>query len=539
MISAIARRRPAHWRVRRHTLLMVMVAALLGGCAAVPASAPPSAAPEQASALQACQAWFNALDGQTDASGVRDAAAARVAGHAYLRVDRFTASLIDRLPAQPDAAGGQAAHDQWIERLLALDRKARQHELANLPSAAVRGLATRFDLADRPTMLAYTKVCGSLLADAQLGTPAQSTTLRQHLVVPDDYVDAYRVLGLYPLMRIPFLAGVRQFEEQTRKRFAAGAHAAVGEQRLRLWPPGSMATGAANGRDDPRAKPHTASGNALGVPMPTAEQAQWLFERHAPVFDLAIAGTDDQPGALTWDGTASDRPAPWPRVDVAQPVVYRQLAHTRAGETSLLQLVYTIWFGARTPGTAPIDLLAGRIDGLVWRVTLSPDGAPLVYDSIHPCGCYHLFFPAPGVMPRPAPADQAEWAFSPASAPALKADQRILLRVASASHYLEGIGVLDNTAASGASMSYQWRDYDALRALPMPGGSSRSVFGPDGFMPGTDRLESWLFWPMGIARAGAMRQWGHHATAFVGRRHFDDARLFEQRFDLGAALPGE
>jgi hypothetical protein len=35
---------------------------------------------------------------------------------------------------------------------------------------------------------------------------------------------------------------------------------------------------------------------------------------------------------------------------------------------------------------------------------------------------------------------------------------------------------------------------------------------------------------MGIASAGAMRQWGRHATAFVGRRHFDDADLFEKRF---------
>jgi hypothetical protein len=35
---------------------------------------------------------------------------------------------------------------------------------------------------------------------------------------------------------------------------------------------------------------------------------------------------------------------------------------------------------------------------------------------------------------------------------------------------------------------------------------------------------------MGIANPGAMRQWGTHATAFVGRRHFDDADLFERRF---------
>jgi hypothetical protein len=29
-----------------------------------------------------------------------------------------------------------------------------------------------------------------------------------------------------------------------------------------------------------------------------------------------------------------------------------------------------------------------------------------------------------------------------------------------------------------------------------------------------------------------MRQWGHHATAFVGRRHFDDVDLIERRFRL-------
>jgi hypothetical protein len=29
-----------------------------------------------------------------------------------------------------------------------------------------------------------------------------------------------------------------------------------------------------------------------------------------------------------------------------------------------------------------------------------------------------------------------------------------------------------------------------------------------------------------------MRQSGHHATAFVGRRHFDDADLLEKRFVL-------
>jgi hypothetical protein len=75
------------------------------------------------------------------------------------------------------------------------------------------------------------------------------------------------------------------------------------------------------------------------------------------------------------------------------------------------------------------------------------------------------------------------------------------------------------------------RDYDELRSLPRPVGR-RSVFGEDGLIAGTERTERFLFWPMGIESAGAMRQWGRHATAFVGRRHFDDADLLERRFEL-------
>jgi hypothetical protein len=60
----------------------------------------------------------------------------------------------------------------------------------------------------------------------------------------------------------------------------------------------------------------------------------------------------------------------------------------------LLQLVYTLSFPER-PARGVVDFLAGRLDGVTWRVTLAPDGEPLVYDSIHPCGCYHVFFPTP------------------------------------------------------------------------------------------------------------------------------------------------
>ena len=104
-----------------------------------------------------------------------------------------------------------------------------------------------------------------------------------------------------------------------------------------------------------------------------------------------------------------------------------------------------------------------------------------------------------------------------------------LVTIAARTHYIEQVAI-----ARGAEslVRYAFRPYDELRSLPRAGGASASVFGPDGLIAGTERLERFLFWPMGISSPGAMRQWGRHATAFVGRRHFDDADLLERRFEL-------
>jgi len=67
--------------------------------------------------------------------------------------------------------------------------------------------------------------------------------------------------------------------------------------------------------------------------------------------------------------------------------------------------------------------------------------------------------------------------------------------------------------------------------LPDPAGGRRSLYGPDGLVAGSERGERWLLWPMGIASPGAMRQWGRHPTAFVGRRHFDDPYLIDGAFE--------
>lgn len=77
--------------------------------------------------------------------------------------------------------------------------------------------------------------------------------------------------------------------------------------------------------------------------------------------------------------------------------------------------------------------------------------------------------------------------------------------------------------------NYRMAPYSALRRLPLENGS-RSMFTPDGIVPGTEGLERFLLWPIGLPPAGAMRQRGHHPVTLVGRQYFDEARLLERVF---------
>ena len=515
--------RPRPVLARRVGMVLAWLVLLLGsGCAWLPAPPEPASL---APALQACSDWYARLDAAIDRAGVRDAGATRLAGFAHLRVDRFTASWRDALRADPAAPDAGRRRAGLLQRLLQLDLEARRFEIANLPAPVraqlVAGSALRPDAA---ALLQHTRDCAADLGAFELATPARLATLQTRLQVPDDYVTAYRVAGLYPLTRLAFARGIRHFEAERRAVFARDELPAPGITRLRLSPPADPSV-APLSAPQLRALLAPAPLDPWQLPAPSPQAQERLLAHFAPSFDLDIAGDDDRPGALLWrPGAAPDQPETL-AVDSRTPVLYRHAAYTRYGAHTLLQLVYTLWFAARSASGHP-DLLAGQLDGLVFRVTLAPDGTPLVYDSIHPCGCYHLFFPTPAAQPRPAPESGIEWAFSPQTLPAIGLQDRLVVRIAAGNHYIKRISVDPQPGAA----FYAWRDDNSLRALPTSAGASRSVFGPDGFIEGTDRAEAWLFWPMGIRRAGAMRQWGRHATAFVGRRHFDDADLLQQRF---------
>ena len=473
---------------------------LIAGCAGTP---PQRVAPisgwgaDTDTALAACADRFVKLDDAVDAAGVRDGAASRVPGYPHLRTDRFLAGEA-RHPAR-DAVALLAA-------MRSLDREARGYEIANLPDVAL----VRLGEADRSTLVADVEECG-----ARLLAHTRPLAL-DRASVPDDYDTWKRVAGLYAVARIPFAAGVRGYQRDTERTFSVPRdQLPVSRAVVRYLPPPGLP-----GYDDLTAL------DPYRDPEPDPEPdvlAAW-FARHAPVFEIDTATDADLPGVPTW--TADGRVD----VDVARPVMFTRLAHTRFAGQIRPQLVYSVWFPAR-PKQGALDLLGGRLDGITWRVTLGPDGEPWLYDTIHNCGCYHQFFTTPAVRLKPATRGLDEGAFVPQSLPAVPPDGRIVLRVAAVTHYLQRV-TIEWGAMTGAPIAFA--SDDALRSLPDPQGGRRSLFGPDGIVPGTERGERWFFWPMGVAEPGAMRQWGRHATAFIGRRHFDEAGLLDRYFEVAS-----
>jgi hypothetical protein len=363
--------------------------------------------------------------------------------------------------------------------------------------------------------------------------------------VPEDYSTAKRAVGLYALTGIPFAASGRSWQRHTRQVF----------EELREEPPRQYI---AYHRYGPREAPMTAQAaleqsravlaasppDVLGIPRIAEADRERLFDAFAPSFEIATRAEYDRFGPLQWidlDGlVAPGADRYWLDVDPSQPVVYRRLAFTRYGGAVLPQLIYTVWFSER-PMQDSGDLLGGRIDGLVWRVTLDEQGVPLLYDTIKPSGRFAMFFPTARLHVRPPPADDplAEWAFSPIEQPieqwtgAGDAIAGVSLRIESQTHHLVGVGLPGEKWGEPVARNGPYRLFDAnrLRALPLPGSGSRSVFDSNGVIPNTERLARYFFWPMGIASPGSMRQWGRQPTAFIGRRHFDDPDLIEKRFE--------
>ncbi|MEZ5703925.1 MAG: hypothetical protein R3E56_00420 [Burkholderiaceae bacterium] len=499
-------------RIFRWVLPGLLVGVLVG-CGTVPGSAMHDEAGTDASS---CRRWYANLDRLVRQLGVEDVQDARLEGFPQLRQSRFVASF--RTQAQKD----DAAFDAWFDQMRKLGDQGSAVEMRNVPVSAWRSMLPLASKDARAEAVAKTRACAEQLSRDDRLKPERRALLLAQAGVPDSYSTTARVLGLYALTRWPFSAGVRRWQEETAAVFAHPSDGSAAIGGARYVPEGERA-------DDPDSDLQQVERDALGIPQLSDSLKQRLLDHHAPVLRLASMAPFDRLGeiVLTHEGR--------PEVVPDRHVVYRRVAFVRDGPSTLVQLVYLYWFSER-PKNGPLDLLGGTLDGVMWRVTLDERGRPLVYDTAHACGCYHMFFPTGQLVVRPAPEPGVEWAFVPSLAPQRGAGERIDLRLDPGTHYLSAVSSTSDLTGT----PYIALDADQLRSLPLGLSTNgdddrRSLYGPDGIVAGTQRGERYLFWPMGVRDAGAQRQWGHHATAFVGRRHFDDPDLIERRFRRIAA----
>ncbi len=507
----------------RLTALKLVASALvvlLTGCATLQQRASPSppATFDRSADEQSCIDWLASLDAAIAETGVGDAEAVRLPDFPHLRMSRFLASFRDELDSQQKWAA-------WLQRLTQLGAQRRGVEIANLPAAAVTRLA-----ADRTAASSRMRACGELLASADLASPARLAILRSRAMVPDSYSFLQRAVGIYPLAKIPFLSGVRAWQSNTLDAFARMRAAPPQRDRWQDYAIAQIEDTSQHASSNPQSIPR----DALGIPLMSAKALDALSQLHAPIFNVETTGAVDKFGRLNAPPHLKNylQNSPEMPVDITSPAIYVRQDFTRYGKATLLQLTYTLWFPER-PADHLLDLLSGRLDGVMVRLTFAPNGEIVLVDSAHACGCYHLFFPVAETIARPAPTTLEEWAFVPDKLPQIEIGQRLRVWLASRTHYLVW---LDAAPPSPLARRFSLAANEALLSAGQAdvGGAmtTHSLYQPNGLVAGSDRGERFLFWPMGIASAGQMRQWGHHATAFVGRRHFDDAHLIEKYFEI-------
>ena len=452
-----------------------------------------------------------------------DAESRLIHGFPYLRINRFLAHLGKRFRSQPSGA----AFEAWVDRLRSADAEATRLEIANLPTGKMLPLGKRIfgRVSTRGQIIEAANECAERQRRLELADSRRRQSLIAVAYVPDNYSELARSVGLFPLTSIPVASGWEQWKQDNLSTFRRSIAALAVEGRLVEYAPAS--SGVVLAAAEVREIVERNRDPLLGIPEPKGRDLERLFQSFAPIWQIDVTGSYDQIGHPTWHNDDVSI-----IVDRGKPTVFTRVSHTVVGNQVLLQLNYSVWFQER-PRDGPLDVLGGPLDGLIWRVTLAPDGRPLIYDSVHPCGCYHLLFPLEPLQSKLQNARARDLKELPAilhGTPVPGPGQRMMLRLATATHYLVATSVVKPQVVQHSSQDYRFVDDRSLRSLRLAHGGRRSLFGEDGIIVGTERLERFVLWPMGVDSPGAMRQWGHHATAFVDRRHFDDPNLFEGIF---------
>lgn len=426
-----------------------------------------------------------------DSEGVRNASALALASVPMFHSNRF----LDLLAKE---AATESQTRQWFSQSATLAAAVRGSENQNLEHPWPDSHLDRLSL------------CAESFATHDEHIDSRRRTLQQLPLISDHYSSLPQLLGFNWLLRPIFKSRIELLHEEEKRLFDQTKPFDVS---FSYKPKESSYQ-----KDSEIAQwfKDAYDANPLKTPMFTNTQLGSLFALHRPRFTIEYRDDNDLIGQPVWRGEEV-------AINLDKPMVYTLPSLTRFGTSNLLQLSYVVWFSKRKP-TTWLDLYAGNIDSLIWRVTLDEQGKVLLYDSIHSCGCYHKYFIASDEIAtrKPALSDEPANIFALAN---INTKTGAHLRLTANEHYV--VGVNDDELVN--ARPYSTASYNELSNLNYQG-RSKSLFSPSGIIIDSKRLERFTLWPTGIDSVGAMRQWGSHATGFVEQQHFDDATLLDQYF---------
>ena len=475
---------------------LLILCVTLSGCATVVSY------PQQPSELRTCQALLEDYDTVVKRNGAYDAQDYPLPSFPYLRSDRFLAAYDLKSLSAP-------AFSQWLRILRNKADVAWQLQWQRLPSELRNELKAKYQTSLQQDLPHGLETCGNRLLAFDQRRPDFSGRLAREVRRPDEYIGWWRVVGLYPLAAWIASSRYDALRQELQQEFERGLSDMPAMSRIFYAPP--VSTLDEHGVYEILTRSRN---NPLGIPAPNADELDHLFIHFAPRLQIGQQSGDDAIGTVSIIGGR-------PEVDTSRPVVYTLASYTKYHAEVLLQLNYIVWFPARTPQKKG-DLYAGHLDGITWRVTLDRDGRPMLFDTMHNCGCYHAWIVSPSMALR----DDLEQAEEPIVFHVDEIADSPTVKLGPASHYLRGVG---EAVKGNQELGYILQSYDTLRAMP-DGDGTASLFDTKGLIPSSRRGESLILWPLGVPLPGGMRQWGHHAIVFVGRQHFDDPTLIEDTF---------
>ncbi len=490
----------------RGFLMFSLVLLLASGCASL-------------SAQRVTQSWgrpaecvdlLNRMDQVVHEGGGKDAATAPVPGFPYLRTDRFLAGLGKSLKEEGEKR-------QWVRWMQELDLQARRKEIENLSTAVFVSRSSKEETqGERERFHSRVASCSSRLLAQDMARGDFYSTLDGLPAVPDEYSSLMRVVGLYPLTAVPVTMVTGHVQRKAERWFSGDLGSLPLEGDLRTFFP---AEGIFLEEKEIEKKIAGFRENPLGIFPPEGKTLRELAPHFAPVFVQDVAASYDFPDLVFWKGDRVE-------VDAQKPTVYYYFSQAYLQEEPVLQVNYVIWYSAREGKRAPW-VERGHLDGLTVRVSLDGKGKPFMIDVINNCGCYHFFVPDEGRVRAKIPQPSGLEPFVPQWLPKSLFGERFGVRVNSGWHQVERILSVRETPGQ---IPYELVPYGELESLPRDEGREESLFDSQGIAKGTERIEPFIFFPMGISRVGSMRQRGHHAVEFIGRLHFDDPDILNRSF---------